>query len=284
MLCQRKISKKNMAWKIVNKTFFKRIYDKELKTLGLTLVKNISGYDVNLNISDLQINADDFALTVPSGEEEDITPIFDIVEKAKIENGYALSSVVEITVNDKTYQARLVAQALKNGNSYLPYIGINTEIEDIFVKKATSILVNAETSTEYVIYNIDYAGYINGNILSLVIKATLKEGSNPQRIMYLGYNYNLQTGTKINLEDYMSYKNITSTTLQNKINREIQEISQKTQDLNDVGFSVYTRDPDSDMYKLENITNYFYGPDNYIYIVFAYGNNNYTSETDVIVF
>ena len=161
---------------------------------------------------------------------------------------------------------------------------INTEIEDIFVKKATSILVNAETSTEYVIYNIDYAGYINGNILSLVIKATLKEGSNPQRIMYLGYNYNLQTGTKINLEDYMSYKNITSTTLQNKINREIQEISQKTQDLNDVGFSVYTRDPDSDMYKLENITNYFYGPDNYIYIVFAYGNNNYTSETDVIVF
>ncbi|HIT62423.1 MAG TPA: hypothetical protein IAC38_03100 [Candidatus Caccovivens faecavium] len=111
----------------------KLTYNKELKTLGLTIAKKISGYDVNLNISDLQINADDFALTAPSGEEEDITPIFDIVEKAKIENGYALSSVVEITVNDKTYQARLVAQALKNGNSYLPYIGINTEIEGIKV-------------------------------------------------------------------------------------------------------------------------------------------------------
>lgn len=161
---------------------------------------------------------------------------------------------------------------------------INTEIENVFVKKATSILVNAETSTDYVIYNIDYAGYINGNILSLVIKATLKEGSNPQRIMYLGYNYNLQTGTKISLEDYMAYKEITNTTLQNRINKEIKEISQQTQELNDVGFSVYTRDPNSDMYKIENITNYFYGPDDYIYIIFAYGNNNYTSETDVIVF
>lgn len=161
---------------------------------------------------------------------------------------------------------------------------INTEIENVFVKKATSILVNAETSTDYVIYNIDYAGYINGNILSLVIKATLKEGSNPQRIMYLGYNYNLQTGTKISLEDYMAYKEITNTTLQNRINKEIKEISQQTQELNDVGFSVYTRDPNSDMYKIENITNYFYGPDDYIYIIFAYGNNNYTSETDVIIF
>ncbi len=111
----------------------KLTYNKELRTLGLTLVKNISGYDVKLNVSELQINADDFALTKPNGNEEDVTPIFDIVEKAKIENGYALSSVVEITVNDKTYQARLVAQALKNGNSYLPYIGINTEIEGIKV-------------------------------------------------------------------------------------------------------------------------------------------------------
>lgn len=161
---------------------------------------------------------------------------------------------------------------------------INTEIENIFIKKATNILVNAETSTENVIYNIDYSAYVSGNILSLIIKATLKEGSNPQRIMYLGYNYNLQTNTKISLQDYMTYKNIKTGTLQNKIDKEIKEISQKTQDLNNVGFSVYTRNPEDEMYKVENITNYFYGPNNYIYIVFAYGNNNYTSETDVIVF
>lgn len=161
---------------------------------------------------------------------------------------------------------------------------INTSIEQTFIQKATNILVNAETSTEYTIYNIDYAAYVNGNILSLVIKATLKEGSNPQRIMYLGYNYNLQTSANITLQEYISYKKITTATLQNKINKEIKEISQKTQDLNNVGFSVYTRNPEDSMYKVENTTNYFLGPDNYVYVIYAYGNNNYTSETDIIVF
>lgn len=161
---------------------------------------------------------------------------------------------------------------------------INASIDQTFVQKATNILVNAENSEEYIIYNIDYAGYVSGNILSLVIKATLKEGSNPQRIMYLGYNYNLQTSANITLQEYMNYKKITATTLQNKINKEIKEISEKTKELNNVGFSVYTRNPEDSMYKIENTTNYFLGPDNYVYIVYAYGNSNYTSETDVIVF
>lgn len=161
---------------------------------------------------------------------------------------------------------------------------INASIDQTFVQKATNILVNAENSEEYIIYNIDYVGYVSGNILSLVIKATLKEGSNPQRIMYLGYNYNLQTSTNITLQEYMNYKKITTTTLQNKINKEIKEISEKTKELNNVGFSVYTRNPEDSMYKIENTTNYFLGPDNYVYIVYAYGNSNYTSETDVIVF
>lgn len=161
---------------------------------------------------------------------------------------------------------------------------INASIDQTFVQKATNILVNAENSEEYIIYNIDYAGYVSGNILSLVIKATLKEGSNPQRIMYLGYNYNLQTSANITLQEYMNYKKITTTTLQNKINKEIKEISEKTKELNNVGFSVYTRNPEDSMYKIENTTNYFLGPDNYVYIVYAYGNSNYTSETDVIVF
>ena len=161
---------------------------------------------------------------------------------------------------------------------------INNSIEQTFIKKATEIIVNAENSTQYTIYNIDYASYVSGNILSLVIKATLKEGVNPQRIMYLSYNYNLQTNSNITLSEYMTYKNISESTLQNKINKEIKEISQKTKDLNNVGFSVYTRNPESDIYKIANTTNYFLGPDNYIYIVYAYGNTNYTSETDVIVF
>lgn len=161
---------------------------------------------------------------------------------------------------------------------------INNKIEQTFIKKATEVIVNSETSTEYVIYNIDYAGYVNENILSLIIKATLKEGTNPQRIMYLCYNYNLQTNSNIALQDYMKYKGVTNATLQNKINKEIQEISKNIQGLDNAGIKLYARDVNSDIYKIENSTNYFLGPDNYVYIIYAYGNKDYTSETDMIVF
>lgn len=205
------------------------------------------------------------------------------------------SSVRKDSTKDLVYTSNQISKTVQGKysmNINVPTINItskvageiNSNIEQTFIKKATDIIVNADNSTEYIIYNIDYAAYVNGNILSLVIKATLKEGSNPQRIMYLGYNYNLQTSNNITLQEYINYKQITTATLQNKINKEIKEISQKTQDLNNVGFSVYTRDPDDDMYKVENTSNYFLGPDNYVYIIYAYGNNNYTSETDVIVF
>lgn len=162
---------------------------------------------------------------------------------------------------------------------------INRSIDETFVKKATNILANADSLMNNTIYNIDYAACVEGDILSLLIRATLKEGSNPQRIMYLGYNYNLKTGTKITLQDYLEYKKVTSATLQNKIDKEIEEKAQETQNLSSIlGTSLYKRNTSDKMYKVENTNNYFYGPDNYVYVIYAYGNSNYTSETDIIVF
>lgn len=162
---------------------------------------------------------------------------------------------------------------------------INNSIGDTFVKKATSILANADLITDYTIYNIDYTACVNGDILSLLIRATLKEGSKPQRIMYLGYNYNLKTGTKITLQDYMEYKGITEATLQNKINKEIEKMAQNTQNLSSIlGTSLYKRNTSDKMYKVENVNNYYYGADGYVYVIYAYGNSNYTSETDIILF
>ena len=36
------------------------------------------------------------------------------------------------------------------------------------------------------------------------------------------------------------------------------------------------------MYQIDNITNFIEGPNGELYIIFAYGNNNYTSEMDII--
>ena len=47
---------------------------------------------------------------------------------------------------------------------------------------------------------------------------------------------------------------------------------------------MYERDLKSDMYKIENTTNYFLTQDGYIYIIYCYGNNDYTNEMDIIIF
>lgn len=233
-----------------------------------------------------------------SEKEQEIKEAFDnifINTLVYTSDSFNNSAVRKDSTKDLVYtsnQTTKTVQGKYNMNINVPTINIvspvasamNKEIEDTFVKKATDIIVNAESSTEYVIYSIDYVAYVNGNILSMVIKSTLKEGNKPQRIMYLSYNYNLENSTKITLDQYMTYKNVSSLALQMKINKEIKDVAQKYKDLNNVGYSVYSRNPDDPMYKLENTTNYFLGKDNYVYIIYAYGNKNYTSEKDIILF
>ena len=78
----------------------------------------------------------------------------------------------------------------------IPKININSEevksyneaIDQIFLNKAESIQNGGANKS---IYSVDYEAYLNNNILSLVIKATIKEGNNPQRVIIQTYCYNI---------------------------------------------------------------------------------------------
>ena len=48
------------------------------------------------------------------------------------------------------------------------------------------------------------------------------------------------------------------------------------------GYPVYERNLESEIYKIENITNFFLNEEGKLYIVFAYGNQNFTSEFDIV--
>ena len=48
--------------------------------------------------------------------------------------------------------------------------------------------------------------------------------------------------------------------------------------------TLYERDLSSDIYKVENAENFFLTQDGNVYIVYAYGNNDYTNEMDIIIF
>ena len=176
-------------------------------------------------------------------------------------------------------------------NVHLPVMNIKGDVpadfnnitQTVFANKTSEILNNK--SGNKVIYQINYVAYVNGDVLSLVIKGTLKEAENPQRVIVQTYNYNLSTGKKVEIIDLLSQKNLIQSEVQNKVNSTVEKAKEETEILLQSGYTaVYNRDLGNEMYKLANISNYFLGPDGELYIIFAYGNQNYTDEMDIVLY
>ena len=49
-----------------------------------------------------------------------------------------------------------------------------------------------------------------------------------------------------------------------------------------LGYEVYKRDIKSNLYKVANSNNFMMGPNGSIYIIYAYGNNSFTTENDIV--
>lgn len=158
---------------------------------------------------------------------------------------------------------------------------INQEIFNTFGGKIVDIITNSNTDT---IYNLGYVGYINDNILSLVIKCTLKEGTKAQRTIIQTYNYNIDEDRIVTLDEIMQKRNLDKEKVQDQITQEITKLSKQNANFANQGYNVYVRNPNDDIYKVENTPNFFLGKNKTLYLVYAYGNNDYTSETDLVIF
>lgn len=141
-----------------------------------------------------------------------------------------------------------------------------------------------KASNEGFIYNVKYKAYVQENILSLVIYAELKEGSNNQRLMIETYNYDIVNDKKVSLEELLSLRNIEVKTANNKIKNEIKQVKEKNDSLAELGYNMYQRDYNSDMYDVKNTKEYFLGMDGDIYVIYPYGNTDSTSEMDIVIF
>lgn len=58
----------------------------------------------------------------------------------------------------------------------------------------------------------------------------------------------------------------------------------KLGNLRNLGYNVYIRDLSSNIYEPSNTTNFILGENNYLYIIYPYGNSNFTDAMDVVVF
>lgn len=179
---------------------------------------------------------------------------------------------------DNAYELKLNIPRVNISNTAVERF--NEKIKELYVNKANDII----RSKSNAIYTVEYMSYINTNILSLVIKSTLKEGNNPQRVIVQTYNYNLSTNEEVTFNQLLEIKGIRESTFENSVLNKVKESNEQAQTLKNLGYNVYIRDTSSDIYKLENTTNFILGENNYLYVIYPYGNSNYTDEMDVVVF
>lgn len=225
-------------------------------------------------------------------EEKEILDFKSIFNNELNEQGYPIKSLQKF-YEDKNLVYTINEQKEKVDGKYdidvkIPLININNqtaitidkEIEETFLEKVNNIKSNEE---EYeIIYTVEYTAYINENILSLAIKSTLKEGMKAQRVIVKTYTYNITTNEVIDINEMLSIKKLNKSAIQGEINRVVSENAKQAQSLIDLGYKVYERNLSDEMYKIEKVTNFFYGPNGALYIIYAYGNNSYTSELDII--
>lgn len=169
----------------------------------------------------------------------------------------------------------------------LPYINIknnqvekfNQEISKTFEAKAEEIVDKTDSN---IIYTVKYKASIENGILSLIIYSDLKQNLSAQRIIIQTFNFNLEDNKELTLDNALKIYDLNKDEVQNKIDKNIKEEQKKSEDLIALGYNVFSRDINSEIFKVENIKEYFIYNNN-IYIIFAYGNEDITSEMDLII-
>lgn len=248
-------------------------------------------FDLKIGTSKEQKESNGTAIEEKTQEElkKDFANLFNNVVDF---NDYDTSKIKKINDTKEIVYTVYESQATEENkyelDVHIPVININGDVvtgfnnvtQKLFANKTTEIL---EGVKNYTIYSIDYTGFINNDILSVIIRSTLKEGSNAQRTIVETYNYNLVTEKEVSIYDALEQREKTTNDLTAKINTEITQAIKEANKIQLTGFETYRRDINSDVYQIENISTFFIGPDEKLYVVFAYGNNNFTSEMDIII-
>lgn len=222
-------------------------------------------------------------------EETELKANFETIFNNKLDNKENCE-IQKIEENEEIIYTKYQKEEKKNNyeiNVNLPYINIknetiqnfNKEITNTFEAKAEEVL---KSDDKNIIYTVKYKAYIENNILSLIIYSDLKQDTSAQRVIVQTFNFHLEENRKLDLEEILKIYDLNKNDVQNKINKDIKEEQRKSNDLKELGYNIFSRDLESDIYKIENIEEFFIYNNN-VYIIFAYGNDDITSEMDLVI-
>ena len=153
---------------------------------------------------------------------------------------------------------------------------VNTEIYNDFYSK---VMGYTTQTSQHIYYTVKYQAFYKDNYLSIVIKSSLKEGNSPERVVVKAYVYDTNTDQLVSINEMLEHTNISAKKVQNAIDKEIKAADNRSK----IFEGVYSRDVESDDYKVENAKNFFLTDEGNLYIVYTYGDTEDTNEIDVII-
>jgi ribosomal protein L22 len=201
------------------------------------------------------------------------------VEKIKEENDLVYSLYKLENEDENYYTIKAVIPTINIKTDKVEEI--NEQIRSEFYEKANNIMRQTD---QYVVYNVTYQAFVNEDIVSVVIKASLKEGQKAEKVSIKTYNYSISADRQVSLQELVELKNTTVSAVQSTIDTEIKAAYTNAKIIAADYGNLYERDLGSDMYKVENATTFFLTDDGYVYIIYPYGNTDYTNEMDIVIF
>lgn len=239
---------------------------------------------------DNNVNREEEAIVDTIALKENFDNIFD--NRINYQNYLVSSAIKQDSTKELVYTNYIKQEKIEEKyeiNVNIPKININNtnvdninkEIENVFYTKVNSILSNV--NSQKTIYSVKYKAYVNDNILSLIISADLKEGLNSQRLIIKTYNYNISANQVLDINQILNYRSLNSKNVQSKISETIKESQKTSSAYQELGYNKYLRDVNDEIYKIENTKVFFLGENKALYIIYPYGNSNYTTEMDLVV-
>lgn len=256
--------------------FFYKYSDTDILMLGINIGSKKTAEEIDVLKSDFNnLFTNSILINSENVKAEKIEPSKDLV--------YTVYNLVNQDENYYTVNAQIPTLNIDSESAR----EINAEIKKEFYDLTNNIMRRTEGNT---IYTVSYAAFINEDILSVVIKSSLKEQNKSEKVTVKTYNYSIPEERILSFNDLLAssklleIKEITKEDVQKMIESNIKTAYNNAKIIAEQFGTLYERDLSSDIYKLENTSTFFLTQDGYVYIVYAYGNNDYTNEMDLIIF
>lgn len=251
--------------------FFYKYSDTDALMIGI----NIGSQKNAEEIDALKSNFNSLFTNTLMGENENYN-----IDRIKIENTNLVFTTYNLVNEDENYYSVNAQIPLLNIDSERAK-EINAEIKSEFYDTANSIMRRTEGNTRY---SVSYAAFLNKDVVSIAIKSSLKEEGKSEKLCVKTYNYSIPEQRLLSLTDLIKLKETSVDKVQNTINDDIRKSYNNAKILATEFGNLYERDLSSDIYKVENTSTFFLTQDGYVYVIYAYGNNDYTNEIDLTIF